>query len=87
MKPTLKDLARCRVLLKRRERKAGLEPERPHELAQDYFRPEFDDDPLAVEYRQLSRHFRSSDSAGEDPVDPPEKQRKPKLRWWQKPCR
>lgn len=77
MDKNLQDYARCRVQLKRRERKAGLKPKAPGELAQDYFRPEFDNCPLAREYRQLSKLFENpkngGDSDGEDPSQPERK--------------
>jgi hypothetical protein len=64
MDKNLQDYSRCRVLLKRRERKAGLKPKVPGELVQDYFQPEFDNCPLVKEYRQLSKLFEKPDSGG-----------------------
>lgn len=82
MKPKLKDIehhyARCRMLLKRREREAGLEPNPSKGLANDYFLPCFDGDPLAEEFRQLSKAWKAAkwgDGADEDPLDPPQRNR------------
>ena len=77
MDEKLKDYARCRVKLKIRERKAGLKPKVPGELAQDYFRPEFDNCVLAKEYRQLSKLFENPNDGGNpDGEDPGQSERK-----------
>lgn len=84
MDKKLHDYARCRLLLKSRERKAGLKPKVRGELAQDYFRPEFDNCPLAMEYRQLFKLFEKSNNGGTPDGEGPsqsERERPRSHRW------
>jgi hypothetical protein len=81
MDKNLQDYVYCRVQLKLRERKAGLKPKAPGELVQDYYRPEFDNCPLAQEYRQLFRIFgslKATDTSDDETPSQPELVRRPK---------